>query len=335
MAAYKNRIERLDSLEGMIPFHALEDEYPAMGTLLKRMGDAYPNSKTRNAQCRAIQRDLAELVAADRIKAVNRGSKPLRYRRLREDVTADRSYARKAINNILQAESSGSSQLDAVYARMLEPEKHTGLDASKLRIIHDHPRLLPAPIRDGVLAAVLEALALSRSLQISYRNQNDKESKPLIHPQALLQRGSRLYLYALKNDEPEVRTYALHRITSCAPGSGAARKAENFDLDAAIRSGDADFSDGTTIELVFRARGYVAMLLYDSFLSADQTIKDEDEDSDFQLRITATVLNTGSLLRWLLGCGDNIEVLEPRHLRKVIAAQTAKAARIYRGKEEG
>ncbi len=102
-----------------------------------------------------------------------------------------------------------------------------------------------------------------------------------------------------------------------------------FDLDREIHSGNADFADGTLIELVIRARGYVANLLLECALSASQRIEDEEEESAFEIRVTATVPATGQLLRWLLGCGDKVEVLGPPSLRTVVAAQTAKAARFY------
>ncbi len=194
---------------------------------------------------------------------------------------------------------------------------------------HASSRTTPAAIRDGVLADVLEALALSRTLVIGYRDAADTLTRPLIHPQALLQRGPRVYLFALKNDEALVRMYALHRITSSALGSEAARKSADFDLEHEIRRGNADFGDGTQLGVVLRARGYVASLLRECSLSADQRIEDEDEDSDFELRVTATVPATGQLLRWLLGCGDKLQVIEPAALRTVMAAQTAKAARLY------
>ena len=44
---------------------------------------------------------------------------------------------------------------------------------------------------------------------------------------------------------------------------------------------------------------------------------------------SGTVPATGQLLRWLLGCGDKVQVIEPAALRTVMAAQTAKAARLY------
>jgi len=331
MLTHKTRIDRLDQLEALIPFNAPADDCPDASLLLARMAAHYAHHASQTAQRRAIQRDLAELVNAQRIKAVNPGGKPLRYRRTQAQKAYSphlANYVRQTIRNILQAELA-SGQLDAVKQRLLEPDSGLELDTSKLRILSDSQRLLPAEIRDGVLADVLEALSRSLTLQISYRDAADKRTRPVIHPQALLQRGPRMYLFALKNDEPDVRMYALHRITACTLGTEPARLAEEFDLDDEIKRGNADFGDGTIIELVLLARGYIASLLHDCRLSADQRIEDEDEESDFDLRVTASVPATGQLLRWLLGCGDKVQVIEPADLRAVMAAQTAKASRLY------
>lgn len=56
---------------------------------------------------------------------------------------------------------------------------------------------------------------------------------------------------------------------------------------------------------------------------------DEEEREPFTGQITATVPGTGQLYRWLLGCGDNIEVLEPKYLRKVIARQVRSVLALY------
>lgn len=331
MASHKDRIDRLGQLEALIPRHTRAEDCPHAAQLVERLSNCYANHASPAARRRAIQRDLEELVSDGRIEPVNPGGKPLRYRRCGDRPATDpylRDYARKSIQSILQAELP-AGQLEAIWQRMLEADSGTGLDTTKLRIVSDSQRLRPAPIRDGVLGDVLEALALSRTLVIGYRDAADKVTRPVIHPQALLQRGPRVYLFALKGEETQVRMYALHRITACRIEDAPARQAEGFDLEREIQRGNADFGNGTWVHLVLRARGYVAGLLRECSLSTDQRIEDEETDSDFELRVSATVPETGQLLRWLLGCGDKVEVLAPATLRAVLAAQATKAARLY------
>ncbi len=331
MPAYQDRIQRLDLLEALIPFHEGLRGYPDPAHLLELAEEAYAFCASDEARRRAIQRDLKELVGAQRIEVTHPGAKPKRYRRCREPQELDPylwNYARRTVETILQHEMPGA-RFDAVWKRLVGIDSGIELGDDKLCLTSDTQRLLPAAIRPGVLVDVLEALARTRTLVIGYRDASGKVTRPVIHPQALLQRGPRVYLFALKNDETHVRMYALHRITSSRIGEESARQAEGFDLSQQLHGGNADFGNGTQIGLVLRARGYVANLLRECALSADQRIEDEEEDSDFELKVSATVPATGQLLRWLLGCGDKVQVLEPDSLRQVMAAQTAKASRLY------
>lgn len=221
-------------------------------------------------------------------------------------------------------------RLERILASLREEGEDFGLGEDKLCILSDTQRLLPADFKEEVLLAALEALAQSRTLQATYRDGAGKQSRPELHPQALLQRGPRLYLFALKNDEAApLRMYALHRFTSAKVGEGPGRRAEGFCLQEAIRKGQADFAGDGAVQLELRVRGYVADLLRDCRLSADQVIEEEPDDSPFTARVRATVPETGQLLRWLLGCGANVEVLAPAKWREVVISQLDKMRSVY------
>ncbi len=123
--------------------------------------------------------------------------------------------------------------------------------------------------------------------------------------------------------------YALHRFTSAKVGEGPGRRAEGFCLQEAIRKGQADFAGDGAVQLELRVRGYVADLLRDCRLSADQVIEEEPDDSPFSARVRATVPETGQLLRWLLGCGASVEVLAPAKWREVVISQLDKMRSVY------
>lgn len=331
MAVFKARIDRLDRLEAAIPRFADPEACPDPATLLDRLHSDYTHHANRAAKLRAIQRDLSELIEAERIDVINPKQKPKRYRRRCDHAEFDpllKSYIRRKIENILSTELA-LGRLDAAIKRLLRDEDGELIGEDKLLVISDTQRLLPAAIREDVFADVLEALVRSRSLQVGYRDAHNKTTHPVIHPQALLQRGPRLYLFAQKNDEDSVRMYALHRILNSAIQETPAREARGFSLAHAVSKGNADFGQGQQIDLVIRARGYAADLLLECALAKNQRIQDEPEGSDFDVLVSATVPSTGQLLRWLLGFSDKIEVIAPLELREVVAAQISKAGSLY------
>ncbi|BAL23468.1 YafY family protein [Azoarcus sp. KH32C] len=335
MAAHQDRIERQAKLLERIPMNGDDALCPDVSQLLGKLGALYGANTALPARRRALQRDLGELVETGQIEPVNPGGKPLRYRRRKGAAVEGDNHRyvleliRETVRNVVETEFP-AGHLDGVWRRFLQADTDVGLGPDKMRVVTDTQRLCPADIRPKVLADVLEALALSRTLKASYRDRDDKTTNPTIHPQAFVQRGPRAYVYALKNDEPgPVRMYALHRFLKTAVGDEPVRQAVGFNLEEKISSGQADFAEGETVDLELLARGYVAELLRDCPLCSAQCIEDEPEGHPFAVRIKARVPATGQLLRWLLGCGDNLQILAPERLRGVVAAQVAKTAALY------
>lgn len=331
-AAHRNRIDRLERLERLLPLGGAPDSCPDGVQMLGILGDAYGDG-TPPARLRALQRDLQELVKERRIEVVNPGGKPLRYRRLaadRDEAPEVWAYTLAQIRDLVSA-ALPERRLDRLWQRLLTDPAGPHLDETRLRIVPDTLRLRPVALREGVLTAVIEALAQPCALEVLYQDAGGRRGTANLHPQALVQRGPIPYLFALKDDEDApVRLYALHRmIKARALPDRAARVAAGFDLDQAIRAGKVDFGQGEMIDLELRVRGYLADLLRVCDLAEGQTVADEPEGADFDLRIRARVPDTGQLLRWLLGAGDNLEVVAPRDLRHIVAVQAAKAAALY------
>ncbi|NCA72962.1 MAG: WYL domain-containing protein [Sphingobacteriia bacterium] len=332
-AIHTTRIERLKRLEHLLPREVSSVEScPDGARLLGILGEA-DGAQKDTARLRKLQRDLDELVTDGRIEAVNPGGKPLRYRRLTDDLNDDPPVLQYALEQVrdLIAEYVPMRQLDRFWQRVLTEVEGPVLDRTRLRIVPDTLRLHPVELHPKVLSAAIEALAKGRALDITYRNAEDLCAPVRIHPQALLQRGPIPYLFALKNDEDApVRLYALHRMVRAEVLTETpARAAAGFDLDQAIARGQADFGQGELIDLELRVRGYLATVLAACPLAPGQWFEDEPEGSEFDLRVSARVPSTGQLLRWLLGAGDNLEVVSPPELRHVVAVQAGKMAAIY------
>lgn len=331
--AYQSRLDRMKQIEKLLPESGEKRAGLTALTLLQQLAEWYKESRSEAAKLRAIQRDLKVLLTGGQIVAEDSKAKPLTYRLAQVDADADIdphawSYALTHIKETL----AGVLPEQRLEMALKKIQGTDGIELSRqqFRIVPDTLRLLPAEFDGHVLAHLVRALVEGRTLNVTYRDRDGKETRPVLHPQAALQRGPRLYLFAMKNDESEpVRMYALHRIIKAEIGHDTARKAPEFDLESAIYSGQADFADGETIALELLVRGYVADLVRECQMGRDQLMMEEPEDSAFSARLTVKVPLTGQLFRWLLGCGDNVEVVSPAHLRNAIAVQAAKVAGIY------
>jgi predicted DNA-binding transcriptional regulator YafY len=201
------------------------------------------------------------------------------------------------------------------------------LDKHKLRILPDSLRLQPAQIDYQVLGSVLRALATDKALKVSYCDRSGKRTDPVLHPLGIIQRGPRVYLFAMKNDESDERMYALDRISAAECLPIASRSKPSFDLDLCINDGRADFASGEILQFKAEVRGYIEQLLYDCPLNCTQNLIPV-EDGEGSL-LTVEIPSSGQLLRWVLAGGENLTVLEPENLRVLVVGQAQKVLHHY------
>ena len=94
---------------------------------------------------------------------------------------------------------------------------------------------------------------------------------------------------------------------------------------AAARRG---FHEGEMIKLVLRMKRPAAAHLYETPLSEDQVITDDEREG--WVRVEATVCETSQLRWWLLGFGGQVEVLQPEFLREEFRAVFVSDHALYR-----
>ncbi len=199
---------------------------------------------------------------------------------------------------------------------------------NKVRTVPPNQPLLPPKIKAEVQRSVTEALLLEKQLQIKYKRRG--EAKILdyrIHPLALIQRGSVIYVYARIGDYEDIKILALHRIESVEILESPTDYPDGFDIDKEIAKGRFDFGSGKTIRLKAKFSADAGEHLFETPLSADQVI---DQQPNGDLLVKASVADTPQLVWWLLALGAGVEVLEPPTLRKKVASAHKDAARIYR-----
>ncbi|MHB1751678.1 MAG: helix-turn-helix transcriptional regulator [Acidiferrobacter sp.] len=184
------------------------------------------------------------------------------------------------------------------------------------------PQVAPA-----ILRAVCEALFQSRVLTVHYRRMGeDKATAYRLHPLGLVRTQGVYYLIATAWEYPEVRHYALHRMTEVAMEPDRARRPSTFDLDAHVASGAFHIPlKATPLMLVLRVPAKSVRYLQEAPLAHDQAITEEGSFCVVRARVTDSL----DLRTWLLSQGAEIEVVKPIALRRWMMTTLSAALNAY------
>lgn len=196
----------------------------------------------------------------------------------------------------------------------------------RICVVTRGPRLQGAKVDDEVQAEVYSAVLHGRQLRIEYRNRRAQAAKEqLVHPLGLVIYDGVTYLIATAKDYMHPVMYAVHRMKSATALAESARRPAGFKLaDYAADQFRFPVSE-QKFKLVARFEPSAAAHLEERPLSQDQVIRDIDGLKE----ISATVSDTEDLRWWLLGFGDNVEVLRPAELRSDIQQRIVAAAKHY------
>lgn len=200
----------------------------------------------------------------------------------------------------------------------------------KVRILSRTQQLIPATIREDVVAVIYEALFNNKQFRGRYLRMHGDEVEYDLHPLGLIYRESVVYLVATVWDYHDPRHFALHRFKHCELSEQDSKVPESFDLDSYIAAGSFEYgeTDNETIQLKAVFFAGAGRHLQETPLSSDQVTTELEEG---QIQVEATVKDSGQLRWWLLGFGSRVEVLEPEALRTEFGEIAEEMFAIYRG----
>ncbi len=181
---------------------------------------------------------------------------------------------------------------------------------SKVRVVSTTQPLLPPKIRPGVFTEVSNALYTNHWLQIHYRSATGKRTVAEVMPLGLAQQGPRLYLVCRFRGYDNERSLAVHRILSAQTSLLKFQRPKEFDLKAYDDDGRFGFGEGKRIRLTFCIQKDAGLHLLESPLSIDQKVTERDG----QFEITATVIDTTQLKRWLRAFGDQVSNIRQKQV---------------------
>jgi predicted DNA-binding transcriptional regulator YafY len=196
------------------------------------------------------------------------------------------AYFHQARSNL---QRSGKAQLEKEWLK-------------KVRVVSVSQPLLPPAVDAGMFSQISHALYNNLWLTIVYRNAAGKETDARVMPLGLAQQGVHLYLVCRFEGYDNERSLALHRFIRAEAGTMTFKRPKEFDLSQYDDDGRFGFGEGQRIQLSFCIAKQAGYHLLEAKLSADQVV----EQLDDHYRITATVVDSAVLDRWLLGFGGDI-----------------------------
>lgn len=333
------RERRLQALRLALPNHSSTKPGKSMRELLVELKEHYQDFNNDQTRVRSIQKDLKDLLSD-------------------EEITLDPSFGERTTQRYRQAPveapRTSNVNLDDLYEDLLlrgisadlasdfvkrvqHPRSYFDLPPEQFVAVPDSVRLMPAKPLDGTIQdEVLKAVRDRLVLKASYRKPGSEQATDRrLHPIGILLRGPQHYLIAYDEKDfgraepaPD-KMFLIHRLEDAVALEEPCTLPSKVSVAALVRQkGLAEFvRDPELVTIRLQVWDYVLRLLEDNLIAPNQTFElKEDGKSAI---VTAKVMQSGTLFRWLLGFGDKVKVLEPPSLRSAIAWQASSLSEHY------
>ena len=181
-----------------------------------------------------------------------------------------------------------------------------------------------------VFDALAKAVMEGAEVEFGYHKLAGEKAEPrVVQPYHLGCIENQWYLFGHDTARGAVRTFALPRIRKVERTGVKFRRPKNFSLAKILEGSFAVFEGGKARKVRIRFRGVASRLVGERVWHASQKVSKDGGG----LLLEMNVGLSPDLRQWILGWGNEAEVLEPPDLRAEVAAAARAAARVY-GKTE-
>lgn len=211
--------------------------------------------------------------------------------------------------------------------RLREQLRATG-DAVNIRLQPTNPLGGQKPIYDQLL----DAISRRRGVRIRYHSlAEEKQICTQLHPYRLLFSRRSWYVVGRSSLHRQTRTFNLGRIRDLVPLDTRYQIPRGFTLRRYLRNAWHLIPEsGRDRQVVVRFSRMVAQNVAEVVWHKTQQLKFNDDGTlDFQV----TVSGLGEISWWILGYGDQAEVLRPPELRQTVARHAARLVQLYGGQK--
>lgn len=192
-------------------------------------------------------------------------------------------------------------------------------------------RMPPVSALDGWqdhLEVLREAAVGQRKVQIEYEAPDKPSCGDCLHPYLITFLGRAWYVIGYSEAQTAVRTFKIERMLKCQPTEQPFDLDQPFDLTEYLGNAWQMIrgSERHHVKLQFTAK--VATNVEEVIWHKTQTtLRTEDDGLIFEVDVDGV----DEISWWVLGYGDQVTVLEPSELRKLVARRASDMCTLYAG----
>ncbi|MEC7929722.1 MAG: WYL domain-containing protein [Pseudomonadota bacterium] len=197
-----------------------------------------------------------------------------------------------------------------------------------VRVVPQWQSLIPPDINEEVEAQIYDALLKGNQLDVHYlKRGNRKPEKRIVNPLGIVLQGVIHRLICTMDDSDNPRHLPIHRFKKAWPNGHKIKKLTKFDIDKFVEDQNIGYlisSKPINLEALFQPMA--GFHLTETPISSDQKLT-KTKEGNYLLKVELP--DTSQLRWWLLGFGDQVEILKPYKLRQEFKEKFESLNKLY------
>jgi proteasome accessory factor B len=213
------------------------------------------------------------------------------------------------------------AKVDAGLSELVRAQKRTAVDTTHIEISAS----VDTSVLERFFSRLERAIADSCCVEMEYDSIESGVTTRIVEPYFIVFRARAFYFVAYCRNREELRTFRLDRVRSLE--ASPAHFIRRNDVDPArYFEGSWEVYCGDSVTVQVRFTGSAARVIRLGHHHANESVVEEPDGS---VRYTVEVRGPEEISRWLLGFGDEAEVLAPAELRERMRTIGTQLSRLY------
>lgn len=194
-------------------------------------------------------------------------------------------------------------------------------------------KLIKGKYRDETLLLfvnILKAIDKKHMIEIVYNKKKDGGFRKEITPISLSRTNRNIYLIAMDNDEEDkTRVFLLDKIDDIKFLKKTSKVKKYPDIFSLFKTSWGIYSGGKECDVSLKFNLETGRSIKNKFYIETQEIIEKPDCYLMNMRVKLSY----EFMSWVMGWGDDVEILEPLELKELIIERASKIVKLYKGRD--